>query len=205
MQPHFTREASNFLRDSYVRIRKGDNLDFNGSYRITVRQLESLIRLSEALAKVHGSLKITVEYVQEAERLLTNSILKIERSDVEIDDEKEVMMEGPGEDGPAEVEMQERQQQEKKDNKIVITYDLYKSVTQSIIHYVKSKIQIQVQEHPDLEDDYGVLQKEIVEFYIDEVEKVEEVQSDLQKEKVKQICDSVINRLISKENILIVI
>jgi DNA replication licensing factor MCM6 len=56
--------------------------------------LESLIRLSEALAKTHGSLSITAEYVKEAERLLTNSILKIEKSDVEIDDDKEVMMEG---------------------------------------------------------------------------------------------------------------
>lgn len=55
-----------------------------------MRQLESLIRLSEALAKVHGSNTIIPEYVKEAERLLTNSILKIEKSDVVIDDDKEV-------------------------------------------------------------------------------------------------------------------
>lgn len=87
----------------------------------------------------------------EAERLLTNSILKIERSDVEIDDDKEVMMEGPGDENQAELELQERQQ-DKKDKKIVITYDLYKSVTQSIVHYVKSKMQEQIQEHPEMEE-----------------------------------------------------
>lgn len=33
------------------------------AYRITVRQLESLIRLSEACAKIHCSLDVTEEHV----------------------------------------------------------------------------------------------------------------------------------------------
>jgi DNA replication licensing factor MCM6 len=51
------------------------------SYRITVRQLESLIRLSEARAKLELKDTITKEYVIEASRLLSNSILKIEKPD----------------------------------------------------------------------------------------------------------------------------
>lgn len=134
--PHFTQEASALLRECYIRIRKADNLDFNGCYRITVRQLESLIRLSEALAKVHGNTKIIGEYVKEAERLLTNSILKIEKSDVVIDDDKEVFVQSH----PLTLPQDNNNQQLNKTNKITITYDLYKSVAQSIIYYVKSKM-----------------------------------------------------------------
>ena len=60
------------------------------SYRITVRQLESLIRLSEALARLHCSCEITEDYVHEATRLLSNSILKVHKPDLEIEPFEEV-------------------------------------------------------------------------------------------------------------------
>jgi len=49
-----------------------------------------MIRLSEALARVHCSMDIIPEYVKEAERLLSNSILKIDRPDLEIDPTEEL-------------------------------------------------------------------------------------------------------------------
>ena len=50
-----------------------------------MRQLESLIRLSEALARVHVSYEILPEHVKEAARLLGNSILKVHKPDLEIE------------------------------------------------------------------------------------------------------------------------
>lgn len=44
-----------------------------------------MIRLSEALARVHCSKTITPDYVKEAARLLSNSILRVERPDLEIE------------------------------------------------------------------------------------------------------------------------
>ena len=52
--------------------------------------MESLIRLSEALARVHCSTIIIPEYVREAARLLGNSILKIEKPDIEIEEEADI-------------------------------------------------------------------------------------------------------------------
>jgi len=49
--------------------------------------LESLIRLSEALARVHLSKEILPGFVKEAARLLSNSILKIEKPDLEFGEE----------------------------------------------------------------------------------------------------------------------
>ena len=63
----------------------------NTAYRITVRQLESLIRLSEAMARVYCSKLISADHVKEAQRLLSNSIVKIEKSDIEIEMNAEAM------------------------------------------------------------------------------------------------------------------
>jgi DNA replication licensing factor MCM6 len=50
-----------------------------------VRQLESLIRLSEALARVHCREEIAVQFVKEAEKLLSSSILQVEQPSMDIE------------------------------------------------------------------------------------------------------------------------
>ena len=47
-------DARKLLVDSYVALRRGDtNPGSRVAYRMTVRQLEALIRLSEAIARCH--------------------------------------------------------------------------------------------------------------------------------------------------------
>lgn len=49
-----TEEARQLLVDSYVTLRRGDATPGSRvAYRMTVRQLEALIRLSEAIARSH--------------------------------------------------------------------------------------------------------------------------------------------------------
>ena len=57
------------------------------SYRITVRQLESMVRLSEGLAKLYGSDEVLIRHVTEAAYLLKTSIVHIEQEAVTFDDE----------------------------------------------------------------------------------------------------------------------
>ena len=59
------------------------------AYRITVRQLESLVRLSEALARVHLEEYILPAYVREASRLLKKSIINVDMPSVELDNFEE--------------------------------------------------------------------------------------------------------------------
>jgi DNA replication licensing factor MCM6 len=54
-----------------------------------VRQLEALIRLSEALARLHGDDRVRVRHVREAKRLISSSIIAVEARDVALDLEEE--------------------------------------------------------------------------------------------------------------------
>ena len=54
------------LVEQYKRLRSDDAAPGSATaYRITVRQLEALVRLSEALARVHCSETILPSYVRE--------------------------------------------------------------------------------------------------------------------------------------------
>ena len=65
--------------DCYRLLRQNDILGRNKTaYRITVRQLESLVRLSEALARLHLDDTVQPVYVKEAYRLLQKSIIFVE-------------------------------------------------------------------------------------------------------------------------------
>lgn len=68
-------QARNRLVEAFKVLRAGDSVPGSGTvYRITVRQLEALIRLSEALARVHHRTSVLEEDVREAQRLIKASV-----------------------------------------------------------------------------------------------------------------------------------
>ncbi|KOS20630.1 DNA replication licensing factor mcm6 [Escovopsis weberi] len=90
-RPEFTDEARETLVEKYKELRADDVQGGAGknSYRITVRQLESMIRLSEAIAKVNCVEEISSDMVIEAFNLLRQSIISVEHDDIEMDGEDE--------------------------------------------------------------------------------------------------------------------
>ena len=96
-KPEFTPEAKTLLVEKYKELRADDAQGGIGrnSYRITVRQLESMIRLSEAIAKANCVDDVTPNFVREAFNLLRQSIISVEKDDVEVEeDEDEVLNNG---------------------------------------------------------------------------------------------------------------
>ncbi|KAJ2793275.1 MCM DNA helicase complex subunit mcm6, partial [Coemansia guatemalensis] len=95
--PVLREDAARLLWESYRNLRQEDvgaggmlgasRPTARNAYRITVRQLESLVRLSEALARAHCSDVITVAHVREAVRLLRRSIVHVEMDDVDVADD----------------------------------------------------------------------------------------------------------------------
>ena len=87
IKPQFTEAAKQKLVEHYRELREGDCQGAQrATYHIIVRQLELMIRLSEALARLHCEKEIQVKYVDEAKRLLKMSIINVKSSDVSLDD-----------------------------------------------------------------------------------------------------------------------
>jgi DNA replication licensing factor MCM6 len=85
IKPHITPAAQRQLVSSYKRLRTDDAAPGSATaYRITVRQLEALVRLSEALARLHLRDEVTRVDVKEAFRLVKNSIVHVEAPDAEL-------------------------------------------------------------------------------------------------------------------------
>lgn len=71
MKPTIGDDAAVQLREEYLRMRsQGAKAAMANVVTATPRQLESMIRLSEALAKMRLSNTVTVEDVKEAARLI---------------------------------------------------------------------------------------------------------------------------------------
>lgn len=100
-KPEFTPEAKVLLVEKYKELRADDAQGGVGrnSYRITVRQLESMIRLAEAIAKANCVDDVTPNFVREAWHLLRQSIISVEKDDVEVEDEEDEVVGGDGVNG----------------------------------------------------------------------------------------------------------
>lgn len=84
IRPQLEDNAAKSLVRTYKELRTSDSTDINkSSYRITVRQLESLIRLSEAVARAHADPVIKEQYVEEAKDLLRKSNVQVSAESIE--------------------------------------------------------------------------------------------------------------------------
>lgn len=90
LKPQFTKESAEILKEEYKKLRQTDqSRSAQHSYRYTVRQLESLIRLSEAMARLHADTTIRPNYVREVCRLLKASNILLLKNDLEFEDNQE--------------------------------------------------------------------------------------------------------------------
>ncbi|CCD26850.1 MCM DNA helicase complex subunit MCM6 NDAI_0I02820 [Naumovozyma dairenensis CBS 421] len=188
-KPILTKEAREYLVEKYKDLRKDDAQGFSkSSYRITVRQLESMIRLSEAIARANCVDEITPGFIAEAYDLLRQSIIRVDVDDIEIDEDAEEENEeqdhtdngshpdnhdtgntssndddgndDDGSNGPAMI-IKDESSHSKKKNKTTITYDKYVSIMNVVVHKIA---QVEREESKELTAvdivDWYLLQKE---------------------------------------------
>ena len=89
LNPLMTKETMELLVSQYRELRQNDAGASRNAYRITVRQLESMIRLSEALARLHCDDEVKPKYAKEAFRLLRQSIIHVQSDDIDLMDERD--------------------------------------------------------------------------------------------------------------------
>ncbi|CAK7273326.1 MCM DNA helicase complex subunit mcm6 [Sporothrix epigloea] len=214
-QPEFTDEAKQLLVDRYRDLRADDAQGGVGknSYRITVRQLESMIRLSEAIAKANCVDEITPDMVTEAYNLLRQSIISVEHDDVEVDDDDAVDEAAeadalaaaangpaPGDDVPMDGEDHEADAgagagaAPGQRRKIAITYDRYVAIVNTIVQRVR-----------DDEVDgpgEGVAAEALTTWYLEQQEAELETEEDYHRERT--VVRMVLKKMV-KDNILMAI
>ncbi|CAO3655593.1 unnamed protein product [Mucor hiemalis] len=171
-KPKMTPAAASKLADCYRDLRQGDSQGFGrNSYRITVRQLESMVRLSEAIARVNCREEITEAYVGEAFNLLQKSIIRVEEEDVDIDDnvddvDDEVMKNAEALNGMSLDEgqqQQQAQQTEETSQRITIQYEKFNEIKLMLAHRLRLN-------HLDTEEDTGMRLSELIMWYLEQVE-----------------------------------
>lgn len=197
IKPQLTKEAAVVLREAYVRLRNNDLSYQKSSYRITVRQLESLIRLSEALARVHCSYEITADYVHEAARLLSNSILKVHKPDLEIEPYEDiaVVSKPQGQPDGTNVIREELQKQntENAKKKVTLKSDEYEKIAKALIWSIRDS---------EKRNDSGMKQSDLIEWFISQ--NISIVNTMDEYNELTKVLRSIINRLLKTERILMI-
>ncbi|KAI5290514.1 MCM DNA helicase complex subunit mcm6 [Ascosphaera acerosa] len=216
-RPVFTEAAKALLVEKYKELRANDAQGGMGrsSYRITVRQLESLIRLSEAVAKANCVEEVVPAFVKEAYDLLRQSIVTVEKDDIEVEDEDEVV----GASGTVPQSQRQQSQHDEQDDaqmhdagaeasangrttdaqsdqattrpqKTKITYDKYMRILNILVRRV-------AEDEQSAGD--GVEEDDLITWYLEQIEA--EISTTEELEAERSLAGKVLRRMV-KDNIL---
>jgi len=193
--PKLSNDSRDYLVEQYRHLRQRDTGGISkSSWRITVRQLESMIRLAEAIARMYCSEEVTPKYVKEAHRLLSQSIIRVEQPDinlktVDFSNEMEVDKENvdanvaaQDEDGPHKVPTAS----------LTITYEEFSKISNLLIHRLLSC---------EEKNEEGMKREELVSWYLEQIEGDVETEEDLVNRK--DIADLVVDRLVRQDGVLL--
>ncbi|XP_077303895.1 DNA replication licensing factor MCM6 [Lithobates pipiens] len=203
-KPKISKDSEDFIVEQYKRLRQRDGSGVTKSaWRITVRQLESMIRLSESMARMHCSDEVQPKHVKEAFRLLNKSIIRVETPDVNLDqedEEEEPAQEGingdagipnghvNGINGHADSEPMETSAKPS----LRLSFTEYKRISNLLV--------LQLRKIED-EDESTQKKSELINWYLKDIES--EIDSEEELVNRKQIIEKVIHRLVHYDQILI--
>lgn len=199
--PKIPLDAEKYFVEEYVRLRS-ESVNSKTSWRITVRQLESLIRLSEAIARAHCQEYVNREHIKEAARLISNTIVQV--GSVDIDLEKRPTQDHMSVDGDqpsqgmyeGEVESQRLEPSQTPKQGIKIALAVYKSMAEVFMLKLRNENERDDREAPFMR------RSELIDWYLHKCVMESEVATESQLVMKKQLCDKVLDRLIKMDRIL---
>ncbi|EIW70041.1 hypothetical protein TREMEDRAFT_29695 [Tremella mesenterica DSM 1558] len=194
--PKLTPEASAVLVDKYRSLRQDEGGPGKSNFRITVRQLESMIRLSEGIARANCQNEITPAIVREAYSLLRQSIIHVEQDDINFDEEEDIGNHGtvPGPDNThstdeetmdaadiaalnaVESSFQQRgtSSGQAQPRKMRITYNRYMEIMNLCVLHLSDV---------ERETGMGIDREELIQWYLEQREMDFETEEDLEYER----------------------
>ncbi|KFK31623.1 hypothetical protein AALP_AA6G136800 [Arabis alpina] len=217
LKPKLSPEARKLLVESYVALRRGDTTPGTRvAYRMTVRQLEALIRLSEAIARSHLEILVKPSHVLLAVRLLKTSVISVESGDIDLSEYQDANDNMDGTDdaenpangdedhqnGEAEPASATADDGAAAASKLVISEEEYDRITQALVIRLRQHEETVTKDSSELP---GIRQKELIRWYIDQQNEKKKYSSQEQvKLDIKKL-RAIIESLVCKEGHLIVL
>lgn len=198
-KPKLSQDAQDHVVRKYKHLRQRDSTGVTqSSWRITVRQLESMIRLSEAMGRMYCLEYVAVKHVEEAFKLLNKSVLRVEAPDIdftglgeeELMNGEQVAMEADGDAPDGDNAMEGQQPAEKK---LTVTYEEYKQIANLLV--------MRLRQEEEKEGELGLTRSELTDWYLGEIEA--DIESIEQLSEKKNLLDLVLTRLINVDKIII--
>lgn len=182
VNPRITKPAHDCLVRCYKSLRenKGDR----GAAGVTVRQLESLVRLSEAVARVHLDPEVKREYVEEAFRLQNDTLRRAQRENIDLTPEApetDVTDAVAGDGGDM-----------RAPKKLKVTWAEYQRIGQMLAKHL----------HQQSDEGRLVSEESLIGWYMEQREEVLQTEAQLFQEQ--NLVQLIINRMIDKDRVLVV-
>ncbi|CAE6491228.1 unnamed protein product [Rhizoctonia solani] len=203
--PKFTPEAADLLVEKYRILRQSDATGVGkNSYRITVRQLESMVRLSEAIARANCTHDIIPAFVNEAYSLLKSSIIHVEQEDVDFDDPDLAMdeeaaaaaadaaQEADSMDPSTPAPLPDTQTQTQQKKKMRITADKYNQMQELVVLHIAEVEQA---------TGAGVESNDLIDWYLEAMENEFENEEQMNEERV--LLEKVLKKLVKDRYLMI--
>ncbi|XP_061746986.1 DNA replication licensing factor MCM6 isoform X2 [Nerophis ophidion] len=202
-KPKISSESEEFIVEQYKRLRQRDGSGgvTKSAWRITVRQLESMIRLSEGMARMHCCDEVQPKHVKEAFRLLNKSIIRVETPDVNLEQEDEEEEEEMAEEGnipnginghaPAINGHSEGVSQPKPS--LRLSFAEYQRISNLLVLHLRRS--------EEAEEEEELKKSAVVNWYLKEIES--EIDSEEELIHKKGLIEKVIHRLVNYDHILI--
>lgn len=144
-KPKISPGAQDVMVAEYKKLRQRESSN-KSAWRITVRQLESMIRLSEALARMHLLEEVTEDHVHEAFRLLSKSIIRVEQPDIQFDENFDASL-NPNkvtetlgaQEGNGMITDEPNTAPETAKKSVKLNYDEYKRISNMLVFHIRKK------------------------------------------------------------------
>lgn len=206
-KPIINEEATKLLILNYGHLRQRDiGSGGKSTWRITVRQLESMVRLSEAMAKMECSNEVQARHVKEAYRLLNKSIIRVEQPDIHLEDEEEPTLAMETEEntnGDAGVPMDQEdgsstQVRTVQKKKMTLSFEDYKHLSNMLILHMRRE---ENREELEGSDSTGIRRSDIVNWYLSEI--ADQIETEDELIERKNLVEKVLDRLIYHDQVII--
>jgi len=224
IKPKLTDEAKKHMVDCYVKLREKDMTGAQSAYRITVRQLESMVRLAEARARLDLSEYVENKHVAEAARLLEKSIVRVESKAVSLEEKKiedeeeeeekekeqkrlkeqrsakEQKRKGDGSISRSELSKKhgpplKESKKQKGEKKIEIKFDDYSRISHLLVLHMREC----EKKHQ------SVKEGELINWYVEQKHKDGDIQTEQDIRQNTRLVRAIIHRLIDVDHILLVV